>query len=188
MNVFFLSPDPVQCAAEHPDKHVLKMIVEYAQILSTAHRILDGKMHSTQSATGRKKNVWVLPDARQDLLYATTHVNHPCAVWARASAGNYSWLAQLLLALCDEYATRYGAERNRVHRVQGSGLAGALQHCPQNIPDAAFSEPAGAALAMPVQYKVANAVQSYRNYYLAEKRRLLHWKNKCVPAWVVDEI
>ena len=43
MNIFYLSEDPVQCAKWHCDKHVTKMIIEYAQLLSTAHRVLDGE-------------------------------------------------------------------------------------------------------------------------------------------------
>lgn len=43
MNIFFLDKDPVQCAQWMVDKHVVKMIVETAQLLSTTHRVLDGE-------------------------------------------------------------------------------------------------------------------------------------------------
>ena len=42
MNVFYLHEDPKICATMHADKHVVKMIVEYGQMMSTAHRVLDG--------------------------------------------------------------------------------------------------------------------------------------------------
>lgn len=62
------------------DKHVVKMILESAQIMSTV-------------ANGP---------------YKPTHVNHPCVVWARANRTNYNWLAMHALALCEEYTLRYG--------------------------------------------------------------------------------
>ena len=52
MNIFFLNTDPKVCAQEHLDKHVVKMIVEYAQLMSTAHRLLDGNQYFDKSKTG----------------------------------------------------------------------------------------------------------------------------------------
>ena len=42
MNIFYLHNDPQIAAQMHCDKHVVKMILEYAQLLSTAHHELDG--------------------------------------------------------------------------------------------------------------------------------------------------
>ena len=42
MNIFYLHEDPIQNIKWHVDKHVVKMATEYAQLLSTAHRFLDG--------------------------------------------------------------------------------------------------------------------------------------------------
>ena len=42
MNIFYLDKEVVPCAQMHLDKHCVKMILEYAQLLSTAHRVLDG--------------------------------------------------------------------------------------------------------------------------------------------------
>ena len=86
MNIFYLDKDPKKCAEMHCDKHVVKMILEYAQLLSTAHRVLDG-------------NEW----ADHVGLYKATHKNHPSAIWARESAGNYFWLNKLFQELCKEY-------------------------------------------------------------------------------------
>ena len=79
MNIFFLDQDPRQCAEWMVDKHVVKMIVETAQLLSTAHRIMDGEeviVHLQHKETGkvRKKNVWVLPDDRNESLYACIQI------------------------------------------------------------------------------------------------------------------
>ena len=43
MNIFYLHSDPKTCASMHCDKHVVKMILETAQMLSTAHHELDGE-------------------------------------------------------------------------------------------------------------------------------------------------
>ena len=42
MNIFYLDRDPKIAAQLACDKHVVKMILESAQMLCTAHRVLDG--------------------------------------------------------------------------------------------------------------------------------------------------
>ena len=90
MNIFFLSENPVQAAEWMVDKHVVKMILESAQLLSTAHRIIDGRETQGKSATGRNVKRWILNDAREPVLYSATHINHPSAVWCRQSVENYN--------------------------------------------------------------------------------------------------
>jgi len=68
VNIFYLHRDVDTCAEMHNDKHVVKMILEYAQLLSTAHRVLDGEEH-IYLKNGRKKRVWDLIDERQPILY-----------------------------------------------------------------------------------------------------------------------
>ena len=53
MNIFILDKDPVMAAQLQCDKHVVKMIVESAQMLSTAHRMLDGKVIKKPSKSGK---------------------------------------------------------------------------------------------------------------------------------------
>ena len=48
MNIFYLDRDPVIAAQMMCDKHVVKMILESAQMLSTAHRVLDGDEYATR--------------------------------------------------------------------------------------------------------------------------------------------
>ena len=78
------------------------MILEYAQLLSTTHRFLDGTLSTGISNTGRKQTRYVLPDERDNILYKSTHINHPSAVWVRQSRDNYAWLWQLLKEVCKE--------------------------------------------------------------------------------------
>ena len=107
MNIFYLHSDPQLCAEMHCDKHVCKMIVEYAQLLSTAHRVLDGEMYIDDSS-GRKIKRWKHPDYNFEAnLYKASFVNHPSAVWVRESPWNYNWLEVLWYSLCDEYTQIY---------------------------------------------------------------------------------
>jgi hypothetical protein len=95
MNIFFLSEDPYEAASMQVDRHVVKMILESAQLLSTAHRILDGD------------DSGVLPDYRDTLFYRATHKNHPSARWIRESVENYNWLVDHFDGLLREYTHRY---------------------------------------------------------------------------------
>jgi hypothetical protein len=173
MNIFYLDHCPQKCAEYHVDKHVVKMILEYCQLLSTAHRILDGKETIAESKTGRKVKRWILPDERETVLYSATHVNHPSAVWCRETAGNYHWLYKLLTSLCTEYTYRYG----KVHKCQETGLVDALQFAPLKIDS---QDPfSGPTPAMPDHCKVpGDSLKSYRNYYIMEKQRMWSWKGK----------
>jgi hypothetical protein len=176
MNIFYLNADPQLCAEQHVDKHVVKMIVEYAQLLSTAHRLLDGVETLSVSASGRNIKRWQLPDQRDALLYHATHKQHPSAFWTRASTANYQWLYRLFVCLLTEYSFRY----NKIHA--STRLMQALQSAPIHSSDTAFTEPTP---TMPDAYKVVgDSVQSYRNYYQGAKRHLFAWKNRPIPDWI----
>ena len=175
MNIFYLDHDVTECAKMHNDKHVVKMILEYAQLLSTAHRILDGTELSVLSATGRKKKVWQLPDNRDSVLYSCTHANHPSAIWVRQSDKNYDWLFAMFQALMTEYTHRY----DKVHAT--SRLEQYLAQLPKNIPQKGFTEPTP---AMPDEVKIpGDSIKSYRNYYINNKVHLASWKKRQVPEW-----
>ena len=96
MNIFYLDRDPKQCAEWHIDKHVSKMLIEYAQLMSTAHRVLDGEQYTDLSKTGRKVKRWKLSNPNADnTIYLACHVNHPSAIWVRQSISHYNWLYNL---------------------------------------------------------------------------------------------
>jgi hypothetical protein len=178
MNIFALHLDPKTCAQMHVDKHVVKMILEYSQLLSTAHRVLDGQEY-IDSSSGRRIKRWKITERLlDDVLYKATHVNHPSAIWARESKANYQWLANLLAELCKEYTHRYG----KVHKCESDGLVKWLVNSiPENIPDKPFTHPTP---AMPEQYRVkGDSIQSYRNYYVGDKQRMASWKSRPVPEW-----
>jgi len=188
MNIFYLSHDPVQCAEWHVDKHCVKMILESAQLLSTAHRVIDGtptteKRLIAGSSPARWRNIkrWSLPNDsrfpndRDAIVYQATHMNHPSAVWSRENNENYSWLFNLFTCLMDEYSYRY--EKEHVCRK----LVPYLQFAPANIPVNKFTQPTP---AMPDEYKVnGDSIASYHNYYRGAKARMAAWKKRDVPSW-----
>ena len=162
MNVFYLDHDPKTCATYHNDKHCVKMILEYAQLMSTAHRILDG-------------------DDVNPIIYKATHKNHPSAVWARTNGSNYEWLYELFFDLSDEYTYRYGKEH-----LSFTKLSGILSTAPKNIPVGLFTQPTP---AMPEYCKVpGDSLASYRSYYRQEKSHLATWKSRPVPEWYYGDI
>ena len=185
MNIFYLDKNPQRCAQMHVDKHCVKMILEYAQLLSTAHRVLDGVLTVGLSQSGRKQQRYILSDEREQMLYSATHINHPSAVWVRQSSANYMWLAELLEECCREYSYRYG----KIHKVESSGLMQILKNVfPINITDKPFTEPTP---AMPDECKVpGDSIQSYHNYYWSNKKHLWSWKGKINsrerPRWMSD--
>jgi len=174
MNIFYLDSNVTKCAEYHNDKHVVKMILEYAQLLSTAHRVLDGKEY-IDASSGRKIKRWRLEDTSLEAqLYKATHINHPSAVWVRQSNNNYNWLVCLFQSLLAEYTHRYG----KIHSCDR--LVYWLRKPPVNIPVGYKTQPTP---AMPDEYKVPDSVQSYRNYYLGAKKTMAKWKNRPVPDW-----
>jgi hypothetical protein len=178
MNIFYLDHDPILCAQYHADKHTVKMILEYAQLLSTAHRVLDGHERTVLSSSGRKKKVWHLDDERDSVLYSATHLNHPSAVWVRQSDKNYDWLFAMFQALMTEYTHRYG----KVHAT--SRLESYLARVPKNISQKPFTEPTP---AMPDEVKVpGDSIKSYRNYYINNKPHLASWKKRNKPEWYAN--
>ncbi len=173
MNIFYLSSNVKECALSHNDKHVVKMIVEYAQMLSTSHRILDGEL-TIQIKNGKKAKRYKLSDERDNILYNVTHAQHPCNVWVRESLSNYNYLYNLLDELLKEYTFRYG----RMHRT--SELMFLLQTPPKNLKDNGFTTP---PQAMPEYCKDENTVNAYRNYYKLEKQNLKKYKLRNIPEW-----
>lgn len=151
MNIFILDKDVKKCAQYHNDKHVVKMILETAQLLCTAH--------------------W---ENGSEAPYKSTHKNHPCGIWARESKQNYIWLCRLGLALCREFEFRRGKE----HKTKE-----VIKWCLTNVPKLDKLGLTEFPLAMPDEYKTDDPVESYRNYYLNDKRHLASWEKRGQPDW-----
>lgn len=180
MNIFYLDKDPKVCAQYHLDKHVVKMIVEYAQLMSTAHRVLDGKEYYDLSKNGRRVKRYKLPDVYLDrVIYKACHINHPSAVWTRASDQNYKWLFKLWNELCKEYTYRYKKQHATFMK-----LAVDLVKTPSNIPISEFTQPTP---AMPDYCKHEDSLIAYRKYYINEKMYMAKYTGRELPTWLEKE-
>lgn len=153
MNIFYLDHDPALAAQYHNDKHVIKMILETAQILSTVCRT---------------KGL--------DAGYKSTHSNHPCTVWAGRNLSNFNWLRDLAKALNDEYKYRY-------YKLFNHKSYDVIRRLPTPEFDLNLPTITTPALAMPDECKVDCPVQSYRNYYMKHKRDLAKWTRRGQPNW-----
>jgi len=182
MNIFILDTDPVIAAQSQCDKHVVKMVVESAQMLSTTHRMVDGIIGQRLSKNNRKIKTWKLRDDREQLLYKAVHMNHPCTVWTRESLSNYNWHYEHFIALCNEYTYRY----NKVHATD-TLLRDVLASAPTNIPLIGRTEFKLAMKNNPECINLNDTVQSYRDYYMTKQDRFaMVWQNKrSSPEWFV---
>lgn len=144
MNLFYVNKDPIVAASELPDKLVIKMVLETAQLLCTAHHELDGES--------------VNPDWQ---LYKPTHANHPCAIWVRGTSSNYSWTYQHFVGLASEYQLRYGRQ-HFTYKKLGAHLACLPLNIQKPHDAGSFQLP---AVCMPDEFKIdGSIVASYQNY------------------------
>lgn len=179
MNLFILHEDPIIAAQLQCDKHVVKMIVESAQMLSTTHRMLDGTLYYELSKNNRKVKRYRLNDDREAVLYKAVHFNHPCTVWTRESLQNYQWHYKHFIALCDEYKYRYG----KVHATD-TLLRHYLYAPPSNIPSVGQTDFKLAMKSNPECMFPEDPVKSYKLYYQTKQDRFkMAWTNRKVPEW-----
>ena len=164
MNIFVLNYNPVDAARDQCDRHIVKMPLETAQLLCSVYpeRVVKADVDEVISPP-----------------YKRTHYNHPCAVWARASLGNFEWLLDHGDALCAEYTRRYG----RVHKSQAVIEWCRAAHADIDLEWSSL-EGTPHPLCMPNRYKVpGRAVESYRRYYLGAKVHFARWDHTREPGW-----
>ena len=179
MNVFYLDKNASECAKMHCDKHTVKMIIEYAQLMSTAHRVLDGIEYYGRTKNNRKIKRWKLNSELEYILYKASHINHPSGIWVRQSEKNYLWLYELWTELNKEFMYRYDHDKSHESFRK---LKEALYRPPMNIPNGHWTEPTP---AMPDDVKNESSLVSYRNYYIKYKQHLAKWKKREEPHWYV---
>lgn len=145
------------------DKHIVKMVLEYSQLLCTAHKVLEGN--------------------ENPILYKQTHINHPCVKWVTDNPKNYMTLTRILNYCLSEYHNRY----KKTHKIRSSGLEDYLWN---NVPNDNLYNYVGLdkPLCMPEYCKINNdLIESYRNYYNLEKSKFAKWKNGNIPYWYKKE-
>lgn len=161
MNVFFTNECPIQSANEHNFVYQVKMIVEYSQLLSSAHHELD-------------------VDNAIDGIYKKTHVNHPSAVWVRKSYDHYVWVWECAKQLCALYTARTG----KVHKTEA--ILDLLASAPTNIPENGFVNP---PVAAPDEFKAlavfGDTCKAYQKYLCA---KFAEWQSRAKPMKVEFDV
>ena len=143
MNIFYLHRDPKKAARYQYNKHVVKMILESAQMLCTAHHYY-----------GNGDNV----------PYKPAHVNHPSTIWVRENMLHYRWLYNHMLALGLQYMKRYGKQHLAIYKCRE-----ACMWAPEGIPTLPFKQP---PQAMPDEYKHKDSIIAYWQYYINDKAHI----------------
>ena len=152
MNIFYLHQSPYIAAKVQYNKHVVKMILESAQMLCTAHHVYGNA------------------DQKLNVPYKQAHLNHPSTIWTRQCRANYRWLYLHMLALGYEYTKRYGKTHASIIKCEKF-----LNVPPVHIPDGDFCEP---PQAMPDEYKDECSIKAYWNYYIGEKHTVANKDEK----------
>jgi hypothetical protein len=148
MNIFYLDKCPNKSARLQYNKHVVKMILESAQMLCAAHHVIGNP---------------------NDVPYKLAHKNHPSTIWVRQNSIHYDWLYDHMRALGDEYTKRYGKTHLSITKCKH------LVYPPKNIPTVMFNQP---PQCMPDEYKDPCSVQAYWNYYIGEKHVVANLKTE----------
>lgn len=165
MNIFILDQDPLRAAGMHCDQHLNKMILESAQMLSTACNVLVG---------GHLQG-----------LYYSTHINHPCALWTRRSWPNAVWLFRLAKGLEAVRRNNYQKPHDsyEVCKIAIAKLATLIPRHSNTLTPF--------ALAMPDECVVDDAVESYHRCYkhknlqwVSQGKKPMQWTNRPIPFFM----
>lgn len=153
MNIFVLDEDPIEAARMACDKHVVKMILESLTMMSAT-----------------------FPD-HIETPYKKSWKNHPCTKWVGESWGNWNWMTEYTLALCEEYRFRY----HKIHKGEISAdwckLFGHIHL------DLGGSERTEFVQAMPEDVKHQNPIIAYRQYYVKYKSHFVKYTQRDPPVW-----
>jgi hypothetical protein len=168
VNIFYLDDDPELAARALCNRHIVKMVLETAQLLCTV-------LHAFNVSDLQ----W-----RMQIPYKLTHPNHPCTLWAGASSDNYTWLLLHGLFICEEYTKRYHRKHASEQVIQWCDEASLWTVLPRMSKE--FSSP---PQCMPERYKRSDPVKAYRAFYIGEKASFARWRPlSSPPSWWPDEL
>jgi len=165
MNIFFLHKDPQWAANALCDKHVPKMLLESAQMLSTAVRKYE-EFTETEPLS--------LP------IYKSAYPNHPMTKWVSASRSNFIWALENAVFISQEYCKRF----NKLHK--SSTIINNIYdfELMAHVPDGDMTTP---PQCMPDEYKDNDYVTAYRKYYQGAKAYFAKWeRGVSSPDWWVN--
>ena len=173
MNLFILSLSPEECAIMMMDKHIVKILLEAVQMLSTAKRLLDP---------------YRITEEQDKVFYKAAHKNHPVTIWVRKSYANYKWTLELVEEMHKEWRYRYGHPDTKFHKSYL--VAQMLKKFPP--PKDAFKVEGLTpfAMAMPVEFKenATDPIEAYKSYYMSDKKQsFASWKNREMPSWYIKK-
>ena len=178
MNLFYLHEDPAIAASYMCDVHILSQIRETAQMLSTAHHVIDGERIEGKKSNGHKYVYW---HKEGPLLYKCTHLNHPSTIWVRTTTSNYRWAFEHFEALLQEFRKRYPETTHKTAELLVS-----LSAIPTLCPEGMLTP---VAQAMPLELQGEDPVIAYRSYYQsksdawASEGRPMTWGTE-KPEWL----
>lgn len=166
MNLFILSLNFQECAESMFDKHISKILLEAVQMLCTAIQIVDPENEISKEIS----------------LYKIAHKNHPVTIWMRESLENYTWTLNLVDAMHTEWKYRYNHPPEKMHKSYTVAIF-LRKYAPSadKFPSKGLTK---FALAMPIECKRDDPVESYRLYYQTpDKKRIASWKKREKPSW-----
>ena len=162
MNIFGIDTDTTSCATYHTDRHIVKMPLETAQMVSFVYY---------------HKDLWDGEVPNLLMNFSAGHDKHPCSLWLRENLVNFLWSCELGIKLIEEYRFRYDSQKHERCKM-------IFEWSLDNLPNLPVAEFTPFAKAMPEEYKVDCSVESYRNYYRMGKSELHQWTKRNKPEWI----
>lgn len=177
MNIFLLDNDFRINASYYVDKHVVKMPLEYSQMLSTAYWVTK-ELGFCPRELDRNEIKAVLDSYVPGTFYKPTHINHPCNVWVRSSRENFLWLLELSSHLEKEWLYRFPKPAGTSHKAVTVA---------RNIPYPRSILPLGLTelpQCVPEECQAEKTIDAYKKYYNIHKKHIHKWTKRQVPIWV----
>ena len=162
MNIFGIDTDTTSCATYHTDRHIVKMPLETAQMVSFVYY---------------HKDLWDGEVPNLLMNFSAGHDKHPCSLWLRENLVNFLWTCEFGIKLIEEYRFRYDSQKHERCKM-------IFEWSLDNLPNLPVGEFTPFAKAMPEEYKVDCSIESYRNYYKLGKSELHQWTKRNKPEWI----
>jgi hypothetical protein len=142
MNIFATDRNTSICASYHTDKHIVKMPLEMAQMVSYVYH---------------NQELWGKSIPQLLMSNSSTHIKHPCSIWVKDNLSNFIWSCELGIKMVEEYRFRYNSQKHERCLL-------IFEWALDNLPEIEIDLMTPFAKAMPEEYKVDCSIESYRNY------------------------